>query len=207
MQLIQSLNTHYGLEIFFVSIICYLIGSISFGVIITRITKIGDIRSIGSGNIGATNVLRTGNQKAAFGTLLLDGGKGYMAVLMINSFFEPSLIIFGGLSVFLGHSFPVFHGFKGGKGVATFFGVLLALNFFAALVVCIIWLLIAIFFRISSLSALFSSLAAPFVYLTLGWENIALITTLVALIWVRHISNIKRLITKNEPKISIKKAK
>ena len=203
----QSWNTPYGLEIFFVSIICYLIGSISFGVIITRIAKIGDIRSIGSGNIGATNVLRTGNQKAAFGTLLLDGGKGYMAVLMINTFFEPSLTLFGGLSVFLGHSFPVFHGFKGGKGVATFFGVLLAINFFAALVVCVIWLLLAIFFRISSLSALFSSLAAPFVFLTTGWENIALITTLVALIWIRHTSNIKRLINKNEPKISIKKEK
>lgn len=140
----------------------YLLGSLPFGLVLARLAGHGDIRKIGSGNIGATNVLRTGNKKLALATLILDSGKGAAAVLIIQSFAGYHMALIAGLAAVIGHMFPVWLKFKGGKGVATALGMLLAAAPFAGLVSCAIWLATALITRISSLSALIAMLAAPF---------------------------------------------
>jgi len=135
-------------------ILGYLIGSIPFGILSARLFGLGNLREIGSGNIGATNVLRTGNKKAAAATLVLDMLKGAIAVLIANAIWGETASLFAGLGAFLGHLFPVWLGFKGGKGVATFLGVILAISFPAGLIACATWLITAYMGRISSLSAL-----------------------------------------------------
>ena len=192
-----------------------LLGSIPFGVILTRAGGAGDVRQIGSGNIGATNVLRTGRKDLAIATLLLDAGKGAVALLIARALFDSEVAgaIAGG-AAFLGHLFPVWLGFKGGKGVATFFGLLLAAAWPLGLLAGATWLLIAALFRISSLAALVSSAAAPLYALLplvmLGLPAPAPIAVLslftAVLIWFRHHENIRRLLKGAEPRIGAKKA-
>ena len=193
----------------------YLLGSIPFGVILTRAGGAGDVRQIGSGNIGATNVLRTGRKDLAIATLLLDAGKGAVALLIARALFDSDVAgaIAGG-AAFLGHLFPVWLGFKGGKGVATFFGLVLAAAWPLGLLAGATWLLIAALFRISSLAALVSSAAAPLYALLplamLGLPAPAPIAVLsvftAVLIWFRHHENIRRLLKGAEPRIGAKKA-
>ena len=139
----------------------YLLGSIPFGLLLTRLAGMGDVRRIGSGNIGATNVLRTGRKDLAAATLLLDGGKGAAAALIGNYFFGPDVMLAAGFGAVLGHNFPIWLGFRGGKGVATSIGTLLAVAWPVGLGVCLVWLLVAAVTRYSSLAALLASLAAP----------------------------------------------
>ena len=179
----------------------YLLGSIPFGVILTRFAGLGDIRNIGSGNIGATNVLRTGRTGLAAATLLGDGLKGTAAVL-IGWWFGPAAALLAALGAFLGHLFPVWLGFKGGKGVATFLGCLLGLKPLAALAFAVIWLATAFLSRYSSLSALLASAATPLVLWALGEaEMAAMAVLLAALLWWRHAQNISRLLAGTEGKI------
>ena len=182
----------------------YLLGSLPFGMIVTRLAGIGDLREIGSGNIGATNVLRTGNKALALATLLLDSGKGALAVLLAYLIFEePDLLYYAGGGAFLGHLYPIYLKFRGGKGVATFLGTLLAINWLLGLFCCLTWLGATLIFRISSLSALLASLMAP-VYGFFIFENpkLALFSGLLCLmIFIRHQDNIKRLLSGTEPKI------
>src|SRR5215510_6720902 len=138
----------------------YLLGSIPFGLLLTKLAGLGDIRSIGSGNIGATNVLRTGRKDLALATLLLDGGKGAVAVLLARMVSEDLTVIAGGAAI-LGHQFPVWLKFKGGKGVATKFGTLIAVNWMVGLATCVVWFVTAVLFRYSSLSALVATAASP----------------------------------------------
>jgi glycerol-3-phosphate acyltransferase PlsY len=181
----------------------YLLGSISFGLIISRILNLGDLRSIGSGNTGATNVLRTGNKKAAFFTLLLDAGKGALVVYLGTSFFDSFTVNFMALAVFIGHLFPVWQKFKGGKGVATLFGIALVISFSAGLLTCLTWLLVAVVFRKSSLSALLGALFIPlwlWVFNEPGF--IVLFSLLNVFVFIKHKENIKRLIDGTETNIS-----
>jgi len=193
----------------------YLLGSIPFGVILTRAAGAGDVRNIGSGNIGATNVLRTGRKDLALATLLLDAGKGAAALLLARWLFnnDVAAAIAGG-AAFLGHLFPVWLGFKGGKGVATFFGLMLAAWWPLGLAAAALWLLTAALFRISSLSALVSTAATPVLSVlpiaALGLPTDMPITLLAAfaavLIWIRHAQNIGRLLRGTEPRIGAKAA-
>jgi glycerol-3-phosphate acyltransferase PlsY len=193
----------------------YLLGSIPFGVILTRVATGQDVRAIGSGNIGATNVLRTGRKDLAIATLLLDAGKGAVALLIARHLFdsEAAGAIAGG-AAFLGHLFPVWLGFKGGKGVATFFGLLIAAAWPLGLLAGATWLIVAALFRISSLAALVSSAAAPLYALlplaALGLPAPAPIFVLAiftgVLIWMRHHQNIGRLLKGTEPRIGAGKA-
>ncbi|TPE50468.1 glycerol-3-phosphate 1-O-acyltransferase PlsY [Amaricoccus solimangrovi] len=183
----------------------YLLGSIPFGLLITRAMGLGDLRGIGSGNIGATNVLRTGNKGAAAATLLLDGLKGAVAVLLAGRIAGPEAALVAGGAAFLGHCFPVWLGFRGGKGVATFLGVVLALAPLVGLICCATWLLVAKLTRISSLSALVAAVLAPVWLALLGppgsvWLGIVL----AALILARHHANIRRLMNGTEPRIGAK---
>jgi glycerol-3-phosphate acyltransferase PlsY len=184
----------------------YLLGSVPFGLILTRLAGLGDIRNIGSGNIGATNVLRTGNKKLALATLLLDGGKGVVAVLVARHF-NPELAVYAGAAALVGHVFPVWLKFKGGKGVATSLGILLALNWIVGVLACITWLIVAFVFRYSSLSALLAIALAPVYAIWLGTpEQIVLGIGLAVLVWIRHHENIRRLLKGEEPKIGKKKS-
>ncbi len=180
----------------------YLIGSIPFGVLITRLLGLGDLRQIGSGNIGATNVLRTGNKGAALATLLLDGAKGAVVVLIAREYHGEFAGQVAGLAAFLGHLFPVWLRFRGGKGVATFLGILLALCWPAGLAACATWLVSAVVSRISSLSALVAGVLAP-VYLWLfgASDAVWLAVIMAALVWIKHAPNIRRLRDGTEPKI------
>jgi len=182
----------------------YLLGSIPFGLILTRLSGRGDIRQIGSGNIGATNVLRTGSKGLAALTLVLDALKGTTAVL-IGAQFGPYATIFAGLGAFLGHLFPVWLGFRGGKGVATYIGVALGLYWPAALAFCAAWLLVAVTTRYSSLAALVAS-AATVGALTLMamWPLAVLFGLLTILLYVRHAANIRRLMQGEETRIGEK---
>ncbi|MCB1343782.1 MAG: glycerol-3-phosphate 1-O-acyltransferase PlsY [Rhodobacter sp.] len=181
----------------------YLLGSIPFGVVITRALGLGDVRKIGSGNIGATNVLRTGNKGAAAATLLLDAGKGAVAVLIARAIAGEDAAQLAALASFLGHLFPVWLGFKGGKGVATFLGTMLALAWPVGLLCCATWLVIARVTRISSASALVASLAAtPFLWGLGPRSMIVLALALAGLVWLRHRANIERLLAGTEPRIS-----
>jgi glycerol-3-phosphate acyltransferase PlsY len=182
----------------------YLLGSIPFGVILTRLAGLGDIRQVGSGNIGATNVLRTGRKGLAAATLAGDALKGTVAVLIAWQG-GPNTAVLAALGAFLGHLFPVWLGFKGGKGVATFLGCLIGLSPAAALVFAAIWLGVAFLFRYSSLSALVASAATPVVLWLLGERQMAEVTALMALLlWFKHRENIRRLRAGSEGRIGQK---
>ncbi len=180
----------------------YLLGSVPFGLVLTRLAGLGDIRTIGSGNIGATNVLRTGNKPLALATLILDSGKGGIAVLLAASY-GPDTMVCAGVGAMLGHTFPVWLGFKGGKGVATALGTLLALSWPIGLIACGTWLGVAMLFRISSLSALVALATAPMWAWGLGLAQIAEVAlAILVLVAYRHRGNIERLVTGQEPKMS-----
>jgi glycerol-3-phosphate acyltransferase PlsY len=184
------------------AVVGYLLGSIPFGLLLTRAAGLGDIRKIGSGNIGATNVLRTGNKKLAAATLLLDGLKGATAVLLGLHFSGTDGAFAGGLASVLGHLFPVWLGFKGGKGVATGFGVLFAAAWPAGIAAGAVWLAVARLSRISSAGALSAFALAPvFAWVAAGPEVALLIVLVAALIFVRHEQNIRRLLAGTEPRI------
>ena len=185
-----------------VASLSYLLGSVPFGMVIAKIMGLGNLREIGSGNIGATNVLRTGNKFAAFLTLVFDAGKGAVAVLLASYFFGQTAAQIAGLLAFLGHLYPIWLGFKGGKGVAVFLGILLAINFWAGLAACLTWLATAIVVRMSSASALAASAAAPiWLYFMDSKLTVLMVCVLTILIWVKHSENIKRIIEGTEPKI------
>ena len=189
----------------------YLLGSIPFGLVLTRMAGLGDIRSIGSGNIGATNVLRTGRKGLAAATVLLDGGKGAVAVLIAWLLFGVTASLFAGFGALLGHLFPVWLRFKGGKGMATTLGVLLAVKFPLGVIACLAWLVAAFLFRISSLAALLSVATATicawlfaFAFADLRWSSvgIAILLTLIGiLVFAKHHENIRRLLAGTEPRI------
>ena len=206
-------DLNYFLILIVLSLFGYFVGSIPFGLILTKSSGLGDIRNIGSGNIGATNVLRTGNKKLALMTLILDGGKGalaiYLAVFLFNSpsisnFFnheliEPIVAIFA----VIGHCFPIWLKFKGGKGVATGFGTILFLNLLVGIIALLIWVFIAKLFKMSSLSALFTYFIVPILIYYYDKENYFFIASLLISIicWFQHRENIKRLLKGLEPKI------
>ena len=182
----------------------YLLGSIPFGLVLTRAAGLGDVRKIGSGNIGATNVLRTGNKGLAAGTLLLDALKGTVAVLLAGRF-GPDIAVIAGLGAFLGHLYPVWLKFRGGKGVATYLGVLLGLLPLGFLIFAVIWLLVAAVTRYSSLAALISALVVPVALYVLGYVQVAeLLTVMSALTFWKHRANIARLISGEESRIGDK---
>lgn len=219
------------MDIILFAVLAYLLGSIPFGLVLTRMAGYGDIRKIGSGNIGATNVLRTGNKPLALLTLLLDGGKGALAVGLafwvmtligdcstrgycpsgcgpcIAGGISPYALYAAGLFSILGHCFPVWLKFNGGKGVATTLGMFLALAPLTGLAACLTWLLMAALFRISSLAALMAMLSTPVSALVIYHEpKLALMSAFVAaLVWYRHKANIQRLLKGEEPKIGKKK--
>ncbi len=183
----------------------YFAGSVPFGLVLTRLAGLGDVRDIGSGNIGATNVLRTGRKGLAAATLLLDGGKGAAAVLVAR-IWGPEAALAAGLFAVLGHDFPIWLKFKGGKGVAATLGVLLGVSWPAGVLACLTWLLVAVVFRYSSLAALVALGAAPvFMLFMAGVLPAALAGVLAVLSIVRHQANIKRLAAGEEPKIGNKK--
>lgn len=189
-----------------VAIVSYLLGAVPFGLVIAKAMGLGDLREIGSGNIGATNVLRTGSKSAALATLLLDAGKGGIAVLVARALIGPDAAQVAGLAAFIGHIFPIWLGFKGGKGVATYLGTLLALTFLGGLTACATWLVFALVFRISSLSALAAAALVPVWLTLLGMPQfIALSVLLGALIWMRHAGNIRRMLNGTEKKIQLRK--
>ena len=198
----------------------YLLGSIPFGVIATRVAGLGDIRNVGSGNIGATNVLRTGRKDLAAITLIGDGGKGAAAVGLAHllalhqaplsqvSGAEPLACALAGGAAFFGHLFPVWLSFKGGKGVATFIGVILAAAWPVGIAVCLTWLVVAFLFRMSSLAALAAAILAPLYALGLQrpLPTVILAAVLAVLILIRHRENIRRLLKGTEPRIGANKA-
>ncbi len=180
----------------------YLLGSIPFGLLLTKWAGLGDVRAIGSGNIGATNVLRTGNKALAAATLLLDGLKGAAAVLVADHLYGQAPAMLAGLGAFLGHLFPVWLKFRGGKGVATYIGVLAALAWKGAAAFAAVWLIVASLTRYSSLAAIVASMAAPLLLYVLGQTEIAALALLMTLIvlW-KHRANIRRLLAGQEPKV------
>jgi glycerol-3-phosphate acyltransferase PlsY len=183
----------------------YLLGSVPFGLVMARLFGLGNLRDIGSGNIGATNVLRTGNKLAAFLTLILDSGKGAIAVFVARSLAPEDAVQLAALAAFLGHCFPVYIGFKGGKGVATFLGVLLAISFPIGLAACATWLVTAVITRISSLSALVTAgTSALWAYFLYQPQLVGLCLGLAVLIFYRHSANIGRIIAGTEPRIGKK---
>jgi glycerol-3-phosphate acyltransferase PlsY len=182
----------------------YLLGSIPFGLLLTRAAGLGDVRNIGSGNIGATNVLRTGNRGLAAATLLLDMLKGTAAVLVAGNY-GPEPAIAAGLGAFLGHLFPVWLGFKGGKGVATYIGVLFGLMWQVGLLFLAVWIVVAFAFRYSSLSALTACVVIPVVLWFLGRPDLAvLFAALSVIVFIKHRANISRLLAGTEGKIGAK---
>ena len=186
----------------------YLLGSVPFGLVLVRMAGLGDIRAIGSGNIGATNVLRTGRKGLALATLLLDGGKGAIAVLLARFLIsdDVAIIAVAGFAAVLGHNFPVWLKFKGGKGVATTLGTLIAACWPAGLGACLTWLAMAKLFRISSLSALTALALAPvYAYFAQGPALAGMAAGMAILGFIRHHQNIRRLLDGTEPKIGQKK--
>ena len=191
------------LEILAALVFGYLLGSIPFGLLITRAAGLGDVRRIGSGNIGATNVLRTGNKGLAALTLLADALKGTVAVL-VAGWFGPDLALYAGLAAFLGHIFPVWLNFKGGKGVATYLGVLAGIHWPAALAFAVVWLGVAFLTRFSSLAALVAALVVPvFLYFLGHGSAAALFVIMTAIVYYKHRANISRLIAGSESRIGV----
>lgn len=187
-------------------LVAYLLGSIPFGLLLTKFSGAGDIREIGSGNIGATNVLRTGRKGLAIATLLLDAAKGCVAVLIGQSF-GPDLAIIAAWGAVLGHLFPVWLKFKGGKGGATALGVGIGLVPILALYAGLTWLAVAILLRYSSLATLLAIAAAPIYAWLLGYHQIAeAFVPIALLIWLKHHANIRRLLAGEESKIKLKAA-
>ncbi len=187
------------------AVIGYVMGSIPFGMVLAKAMNLGNLREIGSGNIGATNVLRTGNKLAAFGTLVLDGGKGAVAVILARVLAGEDAAQLAGLMAFLGHCYPVWLGFKGGKGVATFLGLMLALAFPVGALCCLAWLVTAAISRISSLSAIVAAASSTFWVAFIGPGAIFLLSAILTLlVFWRHRENIARLRAGTEPKIGKK---
>ncbi|MGR3375745.1 glycerol-3-phosphate 1-O-acyltransferase PlsY [Salipiger abyssi] len=187
------------------AVIGYLLGSIPFGMLLSRLMGLGDLRKIGSGNIGATNVLRTGNKAAAAGTLILDGGKGAVAVLLARWLAGEDAAQLAGLMAFLGHCYPVWLRFRGGKGVATFLGLILALSWPVGLMSCATWLAAAALSRISSVGALVAALmSTAWMVMLRDYDLTALTLALTLLIFWRHRSNIARLRDGSESRIGQK---
>ena len=200
------LTDHFTLAAFLSLVFGYLLGSVPFGLVLVRVAGLGDIRDIGSHNIGATNVLRTGRKDLAALTLILDSGKGAIAVLIAFHIWGIQGAMGAALGSVVGHMFPVWLKFKGGKGVATTLGVLLALSPLTGLASCLTWVAMAAAFRISSLSALAALALAPVYSLYFSPHNIVYLTaTIAALVWWKHRENIRRLIAGTEPKIGKKK--
>jgi glycerol-3-phosphate acyltransferase PlsY len=197
--------TAFALSFVLAFLFGYLCGSIPFGLILTRLAGTQDLRAIGSGNIGATNVLRTGNKGLAAATLLGDMLKGTVAVIVAGQFGGPNAAIAAGIGAFLGHLFPVWLKFKGGKGVATYIGILLGLFWPAAVAFCAIWIAVALIFRYSSLAALVASALVPPLLL---WSHhtalAAVFAVLSVLLWIMHRANIARLIAGSEGRIGKK---
>jgi len=193
-------------EFIYAALIGYLLGSIPFGLFISKLGGQGDVRDIGSGNIGATNVLRTGRKDLAALTLLFDAGKAALAVIIVGTFFgAPAHLIAGGAAL-MGHCFPVWLKFKGGKGVATFFGSLLAAAWPVGLAAAGIWLLAALLSRMSSMGALWAAGLSPLVARFMGYNGVVFLAAFLALmIYIRHIENIKRILKGTESKIGQKK--
>jgi glycerol-3-phosphate acyltransferase PlsY len=190
-----------------VSVLSYLLGSVPFGIVITRAMGLGDLRAIGSGNIGATNVLRTGNKRAAAATLILDAAKGGVAVLLARALVGEDAAQVAGLMSFLGHLFPVWLGFRGGKGVATFLGTLLALCWPVGLACCATWAVAAAVTRISSLAALTAAaLSSLWLVVFQQGQMIFLAVILTVLVYIRHWANLERIKKGTEPRIGQKKA-
>ena len=197
--------TAFALSFVLAFLFGYLCGSIPFGLILTRLAGTQDLRAIGSGNIGATNVLRTGNKGLAAATLLGDMLKGTVAVIVAGQFGWPNAAIAAGIGAFLGHLFPVWLKFKGGKGVATYIGILLGLFWPAAVAFCAIWIAVALIFRYSSLAALVASALVPPLLL---WSHhtalAAVFAVLSVLLWIMHRANIRRLMSGTEGRIGKK---
>ncbi|MFL2794582.1 MAG: glycerol-3-phosphate 1-O-acyltransferase PlsY [Paracoccaceae bacterium] len=180
----------------------YLAGSIPFGILISKVLGLGDLRKVGSGNIGATNVLRTGNKLAAFLTLLFDFSKGLCAVLIARHFFGEDAVQVSAASALMGHCFPIWLRFRGGKGVATFLGATIALSSIIGIICCFVWLFVAVVRKMSSLASLTSSASAPIAAIFLDHPNtILLLVLLMSIVFFRHKQNIDRIIKGVEPKI------
>ncbi len=197
-----------GLSTVLIVLLAYGLGSIPFGLLLTKTAGLGDIRAIGSGNIGATNVLRTGRKGLAAATLVLDALKGAAAVLIARQYVDdPAVALLAGLAAVLGHLFPIWLRFKGGKGVATGLGVLLAASWPIGVAACAVWLIVAATARLSSLAALAGFAAAPCVALFLEeFSVVKLSFTIAVLVFVRHQANIRRLLAGTEPRIGAGKA-
>jgi glycerol-3-phosphate acyltransferase PlsY len=194
----------YTWPYYVIAVAGYFLGSIPFGLILTQLAGLGDIRRIGSGNIGATNVLRTGNKALAAATLALDAGKGAAAVLAARHFFGPDAAIMAGAGAILGHMFPLWLKFRGGKGVATGLGILLAIAWPVGLIAIVVWLAAAALFRYSSLAALAATAAAPLAAWFLAGRQIAVFGLLLAIVvWLRHHENIALLLKGEESKIRL----
>ena len=187
------------------AVLGYLSGSVPFGLILTRMAGLGDVRSIGSGNIGATNVLRTGNRALAAATLLLDALKGTVPAALGYHFLGVEGGVIAGLAAFLGHIFPVWLGFEGGKGVATYIGVLFGLDWRMGLLFLVVWVATAAITRYSSLSALVATLVIPVVQFVAGDARIAALAVVMTVIaWIKHRANIGRLVAGTESRIGSK---
>lgn len=199
--------THGWIVLELTAVLAYLLGAVPFGLLIGRIMGLGDIRKIGSGNIGATNVLRTGNRKAAALTLVLDATKGAAAVLIARAALGEDAAQIAALAAFVGHIFPVYLGFRGGKGVATFLGVLLALVPVVGLAACATWLVVALVGRYSSLAALVAAATTPLWLLVFdAGRMLVLSVVLTILIYIRHGTNLRRLRAGTEPRIGGRRA-
>ena len=193
------------ITLFLAALAGYLFGAIPFGIVMAKVFGLGDLRAIGSGNIGATNVLRTGNKLAAFLTLILDAGKAGIAVLLAGALFGELAGLVAGLAAFVGHCYPVWLGFKGGKGVATFFGLIFAACWPVGVAAGATWLVVAALSRYSSLSALIASALAPVYAAALGGTlMVPFLIILALLIFWRHTENIQRLLKGTEGKIGSK---
>ena len=191
------------MDLFIIIFLSYLLGSVPFGFILTKFFLKKDIRNIGSGNIGATNALRTGNKLIAYSTLTLDILKAIVPVIIVKLYYEDYIYI-SALSVFIGHVFPVWLKFKGGKGVATYLGILFCLNIYLGLIFIISWLIIFFLFKYSSLSSILSSLTIPFyTLLNNNFDNKYFYVIMFILIFYTHRENVKRLINKEESKTKI----
>ena len=191
------------MELFIISLLSYLIGSIPFGFLLTKIFLNKDIRNIGSGNIGATNALRTGNKKIGFSTLILDILKAAITIIFVK-FNYSEFIFISSLCVFLGHVFPIWLKFKGGKGVATYVGILFSINLTYGLIFITIWLIVFFIFKYSSLSSMIASLSIPlYLFIFLNSLNLFFFLIMLILIFFTHRENIKRLINKEESRTKI----